>query len=389
MEDHLHPATERPEALADRPQAAASRALRIPLSRPLVVWIVLAANVVMWLLMTLAGGSENSEVLIRFGAKVNTLIAVGEYWRLITPIFLHVGIMHLAFNSYALFAIGPEVERIFGHIWFLLLYLVAGFGGVVASFTFNDHLSAGASGAIFGLVGALAVFFLRYRDAFGGAGRRQFGNIVAIIALNLAFGFFYPGIDNHGHLGGLLTGIVLGWVLLPKYGLVRTWDGIPVRVEDRQSDGRRLALTAVVAIVLILGAALAIRAQSGSLLARLERGDRLLTAGNLDAALVEFEAAAQAAPDSPHAQFMAGYVLSEQEDFEGAVAAFEQAVSLKQDWAEARWNLALAYTFTERYQDAMREIEVYMTLPIGAAEQQRAAALLDRLEAVSDGTVGR
>ncbi|NLD71497.1 MAG: rhomboid family intramembrane serine protease, partial [Chloroflexi bacterium] len=97
--------------------------------------------------MTVAGGSENLRVLIDFGAKFNPLIVLEqEYWRLVTPMFLHIGFLHLAFNSYALFAFGLDVERLFGRTRFLALYVLAGIAGAVASFVGNEAVSAGASG---------------------------------------------------------------------------------------------------------------------------------------------------------------------------------------------------------------------------------------------------
>ena len=109
--------------------------------------------------MEMFGSSRNPYLLILFGAKYNPLILEGEWWRLITPMFLHIGLIHLVMNSFALYYLGTAVERIYGRYRFLFIYLFAGFAGTLASFLFSpDSISAGASGGIFGLFGALLFF---------------------------------------------------------------------------------------------------------------------------------------------------------------------------------------------------------------------------------------
>lgn len=353
--------------------------LALPTARPVVVWVILAVNVLVFLAMTLSGGSENTEVLVRFGAKVNGRIAAGEYWRFLTPIFIHIGLMHLAFNSYALYALGTEVERLFGRAPFAAMYLLSGLSGVAASFAFNDHLSAGASGAIFGLVGALGYFFARYRNLLGRAGRRQLVNIVVVAVYNLAFGFLYPGVDNHGHLGGLVAGVALGWALCPDYRIQRDLDGLPVRVVDTRTRQRRLLLTLPILAALIAGAGVAVRAQHDSFAVRMEWGVERLDSGDLDGARADFIRAVEARPDSAEAHFMLGYVQFAQEDYAGAAASFEKAVALREDWSEARWNLALAYVRLGQYQDAARHLQVYLSLAGSDAERRQAQRLLGEL----------
>jgi rhomboid protease GluP len=223
-------------AAPERPRVASP----LPLYEPLWTYVLLGLNGLVWLAMTLAGGSEEIEVLVQFGAKFNPYIALrGEYWRLVTPMFLHIGLMHLAFNSYALLAFGRDVENLFGRSRFLALYLLSGVGGAVASFVGNDAISAGASGAVFGLVGAMLVFLLVYRNVFGQWGRQRLTNLLFIVALNLALGFAGGGIDNLGHIGGLLAGLALGWAYCPRYRPAppeAPWDA--PRLVDGFSRGR-------------------------------------------------------------------------------------------------------------------------------------------------------
>lgn len=363
------------------PETAPARtvSLALPISKPLVTWVLLAANVLVFAAMTLAGGSQNTAILVRFGAKVNALIVAGEYWRFFTPMFIHIGLMHLAFNSYALYALGAEVERLYGRASFTVLYLLAGFGGVVASFAFNDHLSAGASGAIFGLVGALGYFFYRYRKLLGRAGRRQLTNIALIAGYNLVFGFVVPGVDNHGHIGGLVSGVALAWALCPNYTFLRNLEGAPVRVVDTRTPRRRMLLVLLVALALVVGAAVAVRAQSDSFSVRMHQGEIRLDAGDLDGALADFAQAATARPDSADAHFMVGYVRFEQGNYEAAAAALEKTVALKQNWGEARWNLALAYIRLGHYPDAAQHLNAYLALAVSDAERRDARRLLDEL----------
>ena len=177
---------------------------------PMVTYGLLALNVAMWLLMTLMGnllGLNVNQRLLLFGAKVNQLIAQGQYWRLFTPMFLHIDLMHLLFNSYALYLYGPIVEKLFGKGKFILVYLLSGLMGTLFSYVLSPNPAAGASGAIFGLMGALLYFRQRQTALF----QRIFGpGLLMIIGINLFYGFVMPGIDNWGHIGGLVGGFLVG-----------------------------------------------------------------------------------------------------------------------------------------------------------------------------------
>lgn len=189
-------------------QAVFSRA------RPFWTYVFIGVNIGLFLLMTLTGGTTNPENLIRFGAKFHPAIWAGEWWRFVTPVFIHIGLAHLLFNSVALYFLGTLVERIYGTSRFLLAYFAAGAMGVAASFAFSPHLSAGASSAIFGLFGALLYFGQKDRDLFF----QTIGmEILTLLGINLVFGIFSSGVDNYAHLGGLVGGYLAANVLgLPK-----------------------------------------------------------------------------------------------------------------------------------------------------------------------------
>ncbi|MCH8063893.1 MAG: rhomboid family intramembrane serine protease [Chloroflexi bacterium] len=224
--------------------------------RTVVTWGLLAINGAVWAAMELSGGSEDERVLLRFGAMFGPLIANGEYWRLFTAMFLHVGIMHLMFNGIGLLIFGRMLERVFGHYRFATIYVLAGLSGSIASYTFNPVvIGAGASGAIFGVLGALTAFFLLRRDVLGNVGRRYRSGLALIVLINLAFGFFIPGIDNWAHLGGLGGGLVLGFALSPHYRYEALDGGEDISTGSSGPTGpgflaRRVWVVAAVVVVL-------------------------------------------------------------------------------------------------------------------------------------------
>lgn len=181
---------------------------------------LLAANLAVFGLMALNGTNllePDSQSLIRWGARVNELIEQGQWWRLVTPMFVHVGLLHLAFNMWALKNLGDFVERLFGFWRFLLIYFAAGLIGDAASMWFRpENMAAGASGAIFGIMGALAAFIFRRRQVIP---RPILGNIrstvFSLIGYNLVFTWIVPQIDGSAHVGGLIGGFVLGWLVAP------------------------------------------------------------------------------------------------------------------------------------------------------------------------------
>jgi rhomboid protease GluP len=201
-------------------------------------------------------------VLLDWGVKSNELILRGETWRLITPIFLHIGVLHLAFNSLVIYMIGPQIECFFGPHRFLSIYLLSGIYGVLFSFAFSAEPSAGASGAIFGLIGTQAAFFYRYRNAFGERGQRQFYGTLIVIAFIMVLTFTASGIDIWGHIGGMLSGLVLGWSLTPRYALLTTEAG-PELVD--RNHPRQWGLTVLAAsVVYIIGSLLVMIVQAVS-----------------------------------------------------------------------------------------------------------------------------
>jgi rhomboid protease GluP len=190
------------------------RRVSLPQNPPYISYAIMGLTILVFLLqeasLSLTGGDYPAAI----GMKVNDLILQGQFWRLITPVLLHGGILHIGFNMYALYIFGPGLERHFGHWRFLALYLLGGFAGNVLSFVFSPAYSLGSSTAIFGLLGAEGVFLYQNRELFGKNARSALVNIVIIGVANLAIGVS-PGIDNWGHVGGLLGGVSFAWLAGP------------------------------------------------------------------------------------------------------------------------------------------------------------------------------
>jgi len=220
------------------------RGIPLPLGKPFWVYVLLAAIGIVFIIeqslplvantlvpqlpayysgvsaADFKGGSTSNLVLVLMGANFRPLIAQGQVWRFFTSMFLHIGFQHILFNAYALFIFGAETERIFGRTRFLTIYVLSGLFGSLASFVLGSAtISAGASGAIFGIVGMQVAYFYRYREMLGTFGRSRLINVGIIVAINIFFGLSMPGIDNWAHLGGLISGILIALKFMPEYQL--------------------------------------------------------------------------------------------------------------------------------------------------------------------------
>ncbi|MFC4558813.1 rhomboid family intramembrane serine protease [Virgibacillus kekensis] len=179
--------------------------------KPLLTYILLAVNIFMFYLLETNGGSESTDVLIQYGAKYNpAILEDGEWWRIVSSMFLHIGFLHLLMNMLAVYYLGTAVERIYGSFRFIIIYFLAGIGGGLASFAFNTSIAAGASGALFGLFGALLFFGLVHKRIFF---QTMGTNLLIVIGINVVFGLSVPQIDNGAHFGGLIAGFIASAIL--------------------------------------------------------------------------------------------------------------------------------------------------------------------------------
>lgn len=184
------------------------------LRRTPVTALLLLAIAGVFVLETVQGGSTNPEVLLALGANYPpAVLGQGEWWRLFTSVFLHGGFAHVLLNGWALYQLGTLFELAVGSARMLAVYLVAGVAGSAASLLWTQGLSVGASGAIFGLLGAMIAFLLRRRDRLTPFARSLLGQLVGWAVINIFFGFTFPMIDNAAHLGGCAAGFVLGLLL--------------------------------------------------------------------------------------------------------------------------------------------------------------------------------
>ncbi len=174
--------------------------------------LIIAINIIITIIVFLYDKSFNFDpyTLIIFGAKYNPMIASGQYYRLLTAMFLHSDITHLLLNMYALNILGKNIEIVYGKFKFIIIFLVAGIFGSLGSFIFNDSISVGASGAIFGLFGAYLYLYFSRPYIFH---RKQLINLLTIIGINLMFGILVPNIDNWGHIWGLIGGFIISWAI--------------------------------------------------------------------------------------------------------------------------------------------------------------------------------
>jgi rhomboid protease GluP len=188
--------------------------IQLPAHRAYVTYTLFGVTILVYLLQMGTQWFWGTDIPQAIGVKYNPLIVQGQYWRLITPVFLHGSLLHIAFNMFALVRLGPGLERFYGHLRYLLLYLVAGFAGNVVSFALSAEASLGSSTAIFGLIGAEGVFLYQNRKVFGGQTQAALQQVIMLAVLNLAIGLS-PGIDNWGHLGGLIGGGCFAWLAGP------------------------------------------------------------------------------------------------------------------------------------------------------------------------------
>ena len=203
--------------------------------RVYVTPVLIGLNVLVFIAMVATGVSPFSPTvadLLRWGADFGPLTTQGEWWRLLTGTFVHVGLLHILLNMWVLATAGPLVERMLGNVGFLVMYLVAGLVGSVASLFWNPLLvSAGASGAIFGVYGALLGLLLRSHGSIPTQALAQLRNSgLGFLGFNLIFGIMQPNIDSAAHVGGLVGGFLCGVVLRQPFTLAaragRPWRNV-------------------------------------------------------------------------------------------------------------------------------------------------------------------
>ena len=189
---------------------------QIPKYQPTITKILILIISLFFLTELYLNATHSDKTLIILGAKWNEGITRGQYWRFLSCVLLHGNILHLFVNIAALYIFGREVESIFGSFRFLILFLYSSWGASLTSYIFSPGISIGASGALFGIIGGLIIFFFRQRENVSGAILR-FKSMYTLVAINLLFGFLIPRIDNSAHIGGLITGLFTSLFISPEY----------------------------------------------------------------------------------------------------------------------------------------------------------------------------
>jgi len=213
-------------------------------------YVLIALSITFFGLQNITEWLFGYDLLLLYGAKINQFILQGEIWRFLTPVFLHGSIVHLSFNMYALYSIGPSLERKYGSISFILLYAISAVFGNVFSFLCSSYVSLGASTAIFGLIAAQGVYIYKNKHLLGSAAKPLLTNVLFMIAVNLFLGLS-PGIDNWGHLGGLVGGFLYAWFAGPSFGISENLFGENVIIKENKKIFLVTVLILTIAIALV------------------------------------------------------------------------------------------------------------------------------------------
>jgi rhomboid protease GluP len=305
---------------------------------PVATLAILALNLLLFVLMTLAGGSKDTGVLLEFGASYAPLLRRGEYWRLVMPMFLHIGWLHLLVNGYALYILGPILERVYGYGRYAALYVAAGIGSSLLSMAISTHVAAGASGAIFGVAGAMLVTGYVHRDVIPPRWGRAFGRgMIPFIVVNLAFGFTVRGIDNWGHLGGLVSGLLLALVIPPL--------GRNLLANEMAEPPMQAIILLPIATVLLAMTATVNQYRTSQAVTRLlTEGTRFEIAQQYDRALRSFQEAARKSPHDERPHELLGSLYLAQKMYDQAIQEYGEAVLLSlPDDPQPRLRLGMAY----------------------------------------------
>ncbi len=307
--------------------------------------VLVGANVALFVAMCvatyLATGTISMEfsgqIEAHFGANFGFDTLTGQWWRLLTYMFLHGGFLHIAFNMWCLWDLGRLCESLYGRWTFAAIYLMTGVGGGLASVAWNPRvLSVGASGAIFGLAGALiASFYFGEFSLPRVALQGTLRSLLFFAGFNLFFGAVVPGIDNACHLGGLVSGLILGTLIAraaPEHG------------------ARRAAVLTVVALGLV-AAGLGVRSWRGGPM-RMARAYESLAERDPERGIAQLQAIVRQSPNSAEAHFALAQAYITQEKYPQAEAEFKRVLELRPQESAARLDLGLVLLHEKRPEDA-------------------------------------
>ena len=266
--------------------------------------------------------------MVHFGANYGPFTLSGEWWRLLTYMFLHGGLMHIAFNMWCLWDIGMMCESLYGRWTFGVIYLITGVAGGLASVAWNPGvLSVGASGAIFGLAGALAAsFYLGEFSLPKVAIQGTLRSLIFFIGFNVLFGSLFPGIDNACHVGGLFSGVILGALI--------------ARVAPQHDAPlRRAGVLAVVALI-VVGAAFGVERWRGAPM-RMAREFDGMSQNQPDRAIAQLQAILRQQPNFAQAHYALGQEFFRIGRYPQAETEFKRVLELGPKNTGAQFSLGL------------------------------------------------
>jgi membrane associated rhomboid family serine protease/Tfp pilus assembly protein PilF len=335
---------------------------------PLATITLLVLNFIFFGLELYAGATVNTQVLLNFGASYGPYFRRGDYWRLVMPMFLHGGWVHILGNSYCLYILGTILERVYGYGRFATIYVASGMGGALLSMLASNNVSVGASGAIFGIAGAMLITGFVHRDAVPRRWGRAFGTgMLPFIFLNLAFGLSVHGIDNWGHIGGLATGVLLAFLIPPPQQSYAY--GEPV-----EPPSQAIVALPLATVILSIGATANHYRTVQAMDRLLAQGERFESARQYDREHQCFQQALRLAPheEAPHEELGAYYLTQKQ--YDQAIQEFQEAVRLSGGDDHARLGLGLAYQLKGDPQKAQAIFESVLGANPSTAEGQKLLA---------------
>jgi len=341
----------------------------------IVTQVILVINVVVFGAMAMEGVAMNptSRQLIEWGANFGPYTLGGQPWRLLTCMFLHIGLLHIFFNMWCLWDLGAMCEGLYGPWTFALVYLASGIGGSLASVWWRPvGVSAGASGAIFGVVGALiASHYLGEFSAPMVVVRSRLRSVLVFAAYALMFGAISGRTDNAAHIGGLVTGLVFGALI--------------ARLSPKPSILRRLSIVFFVGLMLFgLGTRLY---RSRSYLIHVQHGEELIANNKMNQAIAELQTAIRQRPGYAPAHFALAHAYFDTKQYPLAEVELKRVIELAPSQTGARYELGMVYFNQHRIPEAkeiFRQLvqsdrtDGYAHLGLGmalAAEENHAAAV--------------
>ncbi len=210
---------------------------KIPKHKPIITKLLIILISIMFIVELIYTAHYGEKGIIILGAKWNEGITHGEYWRFFTCALLHGGLMHLFLNLAGIYIFGQELESIYGSIKFLLICLLTSWGSTLASYAFSSGTAIGASGIVFGIIGCLISFYFTQKGKVTGADYK-FKSMYTLVIINLILGFMMPRIDNSAHIGGIFTGLLSGWLLSPKYEILKDDELQRLKVKEEKNISR-------------------------------------------------------------------------------------------------------------------------------------------------------